>query len=38
MTPSARHLRAAELAERIAVLGEVVEVTLSVTLSSWRTA
>jgi hypothetical protein len=37
MTPSARHLQASELAERIAVLGEVVEVTLSVTLSSWRT-
>lgn len=36
MTPSARHLRVEELAERIAVLGEVVEVTLSVTLSSWR--
>jgi SAM-dependent methyltransferase len=38
MTPSARHLRADELAERIAVLADPVEVTLSVTLSSWRTA
>jgi SAM-dependent methyltransferase len=37
MTPSARHLRAEELTERIAVLAEAVEVTLSVTLSTWRT-
>ena len=37
MTPSARHTQKAELAERIAVLAEPVEVTLSVTLSTWRT-
>ncbi len=38
MTPSARHLQSEELAERIAVLADPVEVTLSVTLSTWRTA
>jgi 23S rRNA (guanine745-N1)-methyltransferase len=37
MTPSARHTAKAELVERIAVLGDPVEVTLSVTLSTWRT-
>jgi SAM-dependent methyltransferase len=36
MTPSARHLQQAELAERIAVLADPVEVTLSVTVSVWR--
>ncbi|WP_112240967.1 putative RNA methyltransferase [Kribbella monticola] len=36
MTPSARHLRPEELAERIAVLADPVEVTLSVTLSVWQ--
>ncbi len=36
MTPSARHLRPAELTERIAVLADPVDVTLSVTLSIWR--
>jgi 23S rRNA (guanine745-N1)-methyltransferase len=38
MTPSARHLRTKELAKRIAVLADPVEVTLSVTLSNWRAA
>ncbi|MFI5707944.1 putative RNA methyltransferase [Kribbella sp. NPDC051620] len=37
MTPTARHTGRAELAERIAVLADPVEVTLSVTLSSWQT-
>ncbi|WBQ02342.1 putative RNA methyltransferase [Kribbella sp. CA-293567] len=37
MTPSARHTAKAELAERIAVLADPAEVTLSVTLSTWRT-
>jgi SAM-dependent methyltransferase len=37
MTPSARHTEKAELAERIAVLADPVEVTLSVTLSTWST-
>lgn len=37
MTPSARHTQKAELAERIAVLADPVEVTLSVTLSTWQT-
>jgi hypothetical protein len=36
MTPSARHLQPVELTERIAVLADPVDVTLSVTLSSWR--
>jgi 23S rRNA (guanine745-N1)-methyltransferase len=36
MTPSARHTEKAELAERIAVLADPVEVTLSVTLSTWQ--
>ncbi|TDU86684.1 23S rRNA m(1)G-748 methyltransferase [Kribbella voronezhensis] len=36
MTPSARHLRPEELTERIAVLADPVEVTLSVTLSVWQ--
>jgi 23S rRNA (guanine745-N1)-methyltransferase len=36
MTPSARHLQPAELTERIAVLVDPVEVTLSVTLSVWQ--
>ena len=36
MTPSARHLQPAELTERIAVLADPVEVTLSVTLSVWQ--
>lgn len=35
MTPSARHLAAGELAERIAVLADPLEVTLSVTVSTW---
>lgn len=38
MTPSARHLDPAERAERIAVLADPVEVTLSVTVSAWQTA
>ena len=38
MTPSARHTEPGELAERIAVLPDPVEVTLSVTLSTWRAA
>jgi 23S rRNA (guanine745-N1)-methyltransferase len=37
MTPSARHTDKAELAERIAALADPVEVTLSVTLSTWET-
>ncbi|MEV8371885.1 putative RNA methyltransferase [Kribbella sp. NPDC056861] len=37
MTPSARHTAKDELAGRIAVLADPVEVTLSVTLSTWRT-
>ncbi|GAA0954828.1 methyltransferase domain-containing protein [Kribbella koreensis] len=37
MTPSARHTEKGALAERIAVLADPVEVTLSVTLSTWRT-
>lgn len=36
MTPSARHTSKAELAERIAVLADPVQVTLSVTLSVWH--
>jgi 23S rRNA (guanine745-N1)-methyltransferase len=36
MTPSARHTEAEVLAARLAVLAEPLEVTLSVTLSSWR--
>ncbi len=36
MTPSARHTSKAELAERIAVLADPVQVTLSVTLSIWQ--
>lgn len=36
MTPSARHLQPAELTERIAVLPDPVDVTLSVTLSIWQ--
>jgi SAM-dependent methyltransferase len=36
MTPSARHLQPAELTDRIAVLADPVEVTLSVTLSVWQ--
>jgi 23S rRNA (guanine745-N1)-methyltransferase len=36
MTPSARHLQPAELTERIAVLADPIEVTLSVTLSVWQ--
>jgi len=38
MTPSARHTDPDELTERIAVLPDPVEVTLSVTLSTWRAA
>ena len=38
MTPSARHTAKAELAERITVLADPVEVTLSVTLSVWQSA
>lgn len=38
MTPSARHTAKAELTERIAVLADPVEVTLSVTLSVWQSA
>jgi SAM-dependent methyltransferase len=38
MTPSARHTDPGELTERIAVLPDPVEVTLSVTLSTWRAA
>ena len=38
MTPSARHLDRAELAERIAVLADPTEVTLSVAVSVWRPA
>ena len=38
MTPSARHTEPGELTERIAVLPDPVEVTLSVTLSTWRAA
>jgi 23S rRNA (guanine745-N1)-methyltransferase len=38
MTPSARHLDRAELTERIAVLADPAEVTLSVTLSTWQAA
>ncbi|MFC5268599.1 putative RNA methyltransferase [Kribbella qitaiheensis] len=38
MTPSARHTEPGELTERIAVLPDPVEVTLSVTLSIWRAA
>jgi 23S rRNA (guanine745-N1)-methyltransferase len=38
MTPSARHVKPGELTERIAVLPDPVEVTLSVTLSTWRAA
>ena len=38
MTPSARHLDQAEWAERIAVLADPAEVTLSVTVSAWRVA
>jgi hypothetical protein len=37
MTPSARHTEKTELAGRIAVLADPVDVTLSVTLSSWQT-
>jgi hypothetical protein len=37
MTPSARHTEKADLAERIAVLADPVDVTLSVTLSTWST-
>jgi 23S rRNA (guanine745-N1)-methyltransferase len=36
MTPSARHIDAEVLAARLAVLAQPVEVTLSVTLSSWQ--
>jgi SAM-dependent methyltransferase len=36
MTPSARHLQTTELTERIAVLADPVDVTLSVTLSIWQ--
>lgn len=36
MTPSARHTNPAALTERIAVLADPVEVTLSVTLSTWQ--
>ena len=36
MTPSARHLQPAELTERVSVLADPVDVTLSVTLSIWR--
>ncbi|WP_433022431.1 putative RNA methyltransferase [Kribbella sp. CA-294648] len=38
MTPSARHTAKAELTERIAVLADPAEVTLSVTLSVWQSA
>lgn len=38
MTPSARHVEPADLAARIAVLPDPLQVTLSVTLSSWRAA
>lgn len=38
MTPSARHSDRPERAERIAVLADPVEVTLSVTLSTWQVA
>jgi SAM-dependent methyltransferase len=38
MTPSARHTDPAELAERIAVLTDPTEVTLSVMVSAWRAA
>jgi len=38
MTPSARHLDQTERAERIAVLADPTEVTLSVTVSTWRVA
>jgi len=38
MTPSARHLNYRELAQQLAVLREPAIVTLSVTLSTWRTA
>ncbi|ADB32196.1 Methyltransferase type 11 [Kribbella flavida DSM 17836] len=38
MTPSARHLDRAVRAQRIGVLAEPVEVTLSVTVSSWQRA
>jgi SAM-dependent methyltransferase len=38
MTPSARHLDRAELAERIAVLADPTDVTLSVAVSVWRPA
>ncbi|TDO50112.1 23S rRNA (guanine745-N1)-methyltransferase [Kribbella sp. VKM Ac-2527] len=36
MTPSARHLDQTERAERIAVLADPAEVTLSVTVSAWQ--
>jgi SAM-dependent methyltransferase len=36
MTPSARHIAGEGLAARLAVLAQPVEVTLSVTLSSWQ--
>jgi len=36
MTPSARHTAKAELTERIAVLADPLQVTLSVTLSVWQ--
>jgi len=36
MTPSARHLKEGELAERVAVLADPVGVTLSVMVSVWR--
>jgi hypothetical protein len=38
MTPSARHLDRPELAERIAVLADPTDVTLSVAVSVWRPA
>ena len=38
MTPSARHVDHAELAQQLAVLPEPAIVTLSVTLSTWRSA
>ncbi|WP_344173665.1 putative RNA methyltransferase [Kribbella lupini] len=38
MTPSARHVDRRARAERIGVLADPTEVTLSVTVSSWRTA
>jgi 23S rRNA (guanine745-N1)-methyltransferase len=38
MTPSARHVNHAELAHQLAVLPEPAIVTLSVTLSTWRSA